>query len=54
MVDERGRDKNEICNGGIRAENEMRDNYKFILPVRASHFRSMSKTISIPGDSCHQ
>jgi hypothetical protein len=28
----------------------MRDNYRFILPVRASHFRSMSKTISIPED----
>jgi hypothetical protein len=47
MVDERGRDKNQICNGGRRAENEMRDNYRFILPVRASHFRSVSKTVSI-------
>jgi hypothetical protein len=34
MVDERGRDKNEICNGGRRVENEMWDNYRFILPVR--------------------
>jgi hypothetical protein len=50
MVDERGRDKNQICNGGRRAENEMRDNYRFILPVRASHFRSVSKTNSIPED----
>jgi hypothetical protein len=48
MVDERGRDKNQICNGGRRLENKMRDNYRFILPVRASHFRSVSKTISIP------
>jgi hypothetical protein len=53
MVDERGRDKNQICNGGRRAENEMRDNYQFILPVRASHFRSMSKTITIPEDLGH-
>jgi hypothetical protein len=50
MVDERGRDKNQICNGGRRAENEMRDNYRFILPVRVSPFRSVSKTISIPED----
>jgi hypothetical protein len=33
MVNERGRDKNQICNGGRRVENEMRDNYRFILPV---------------------
>jgi hypothetical protein len=39
MVDERGRDKNQKWNGGRRAENEMRDNYQFILPGRASHFR---------------
>jgi hypothetical protein len=50
MLDERGRGKNEICNGGRRAENEMRDNYQFILSVRASQFRSVSKTISIPKD----
>jgi hypothetical protein len=50
MVDKRGRDKNQICNGGRRAENEIRDNYRFILPMRASHFRSMSKTVSIPED----
>jgi hypothetical protein len=34
-------------------ENEMRDNYRFILPVRVSHFRSVSKTISIPEDLGH-
>jgi hypothetical protein len=28
----------------------MRDNYQFVLPTRASHFRSVSKTISIPED----
>jgi hypothetical protein len=50
MVDERGRDKNQICNGVRTVENEMRDNYRFILPVRASHFRSVSKTVSIPED----
>jgi hypothetical protein len=31
----------------------MRDNYWFILLVRASHFRSVSKTISIPEDLGH-
>jgi hypothetical protein len=50
MMDETRRDKNQICNGGRRAENEMRDNYRFILPARASHFRSVSKTVSIPED----
>jgi hypothetical protein len=53
MVDERRRDRNQICNGGRMAENEMRDNYQFILPVRASHFRSVSKTVSIPEDLGH-
>jgi hypothetical protein len=48
MVDERGRDKNQICNGGRRAENGMRDNYHFILPGRVPHLRSVSKTVSIP------
>jgi hypothetical protein len=37
-------------NGGRRAENEIWDNYRFIFPVRASHFRSMSKTVSVPED----
>jgi hypothetical protein len=35
-------------------ENKMRDKYRFILPVRASHFRSMSKIISIPRDLGHR
>jgi hypothetical protein len=46
MVDEGGEIKNQICNGGRRAENGMQDNYRFILPMRASHFISVSKTIS--------
>jgi hypothetical protein len=45
MVDERGRDEKSNMK---MVENEMRDNYRFILPARASHFRSVSKTISIP------
>jgi hypothetical protein len=56
-VDERGRDKNKFANGGRRAENEIRDNYQFILPVRASHFRYVSKTVSTPevlGHRCNQ
>jgi hypothetical protein len=53
MMDERRRDKNQICNGGRRTENEMRDNYRLNIPVRVSHFRSMSKTISIPEDLGH-
>jgi hypothetical protein len=48
MMDERGRDKNQICSGGRRAENELRDNDRFILPLRASHFRSVSKTVRSP------
>jgi hypothetical protein len=54
MVDERGRDKTQICNGGRRAENKMRDNYWFILPMRASYFSSVSKTVSIPEDLGHR
>jgi hypothetical protein len=50
MEDKSGIDKNQIFNGGRRVENEMRDNYRFILPVRASHFRSVSKTVSISDD----
>jgi hypothetical protein len=38
------------ANGGRRVENEIRDNYQFIHPARASHFRYVSKTISIPED----
>jgi hypothetical protein len=52
MVDERGRD--EKSNGGRRAENEIRDNYQFVLLMRASHFRSLSKTVSIPKDLGHR
>jgi hypothetical protein len=37
-------------NGGRRAENEIGDNYRFIFPVRVSHFRSVSKTVSVPED----
>jgi hypothetical protein len=53
-MDERGRDKNQICNGGRRVENGMQDNYRFILSVRVSHFRSVSKTVSIPEDLGHR
>jgi hypothetical protein len=45
MVDERGRKMQMVEEG---QKNKMRDNYRFILPVRASHFRSVGKTISIP------
>jgi hypothetical protein len=38
------------ANGGKNAKNEMWDNYRFILPGRASHFRYVSKTVSIPKD----
>jgi hypothetical protein len=41
-------------NGGRRTENEICDNYRFILLARASHFRSMSKTVSIPKDLGHR
>jgi hypothetical protein len=54
MVDERGRDKNQICNSGRRAADEMQDNYRFILLARASHFRSVRKTVSIPEDLGHR
>jgi hypothetical protein len=50
MVGKRGRDKNQICNGGRRAENGKRDDYRFILPARTSHFWHVSKTVSIPED----
>jgi hypothetical protein len=45
-----GEIKIKYANGGIRAENKVWDNYRFILLVRASHCRSMSKTVSIPED----
>jgi hypothetical protein len=35
-------------------ENEMQDYYRFILPVRASYFRFVSKTVSIPEDLDHR
>jgi hypothetical protein len=50
MVNERGEIKIKYANGGRMVENEIWDNYRFILPVRTSHFRSVSKTISIPED----
>jgi hypothetical protein len=50
----KGRDKNQICNGGRRAENEIWDNYRFILPVRSSHFRFVRKTVSMPEDLGHR
>jgi hypothetical protein len=43
----------ENANGGRRAKKETRDNKRFILLVRASHFRSVSKTVSIPKDLGH-
>jgi hypothetical protein len=46
--------KIEYANGGRRAENEMPDNYWFILPARASHFRSVSMTVSILEDLGHR
>jgi hypothetical protein len=42
------------ANGGRRAENEIWDNYRLILQARESHFRSVSKTISIPEDLGHR
>jgi hypothetical protein len=42
--------KIKYANSGIRAENKIGDNYRFMLPVRVSHFGSVSKTISIPKD----
>jgi hypothetical protein len=49
-----GEIKIKYANGGRRAENEISDNYWFVLPVRASHFRSVSKTVSIPEDVGHR
>jgi hypothetical protein len=42
--------KIKYANGGRRVENKIWDNYRFILPARASHFRSVSKTLSISED----
>jgi hypothetical protein len=54
MVDERGEIKIKYANGGRRADNEIRDNYRFILLVRASQFRSVSKIVSIPENLDHR
>jgi hypothetical protein len=45
--------KIKYANGGRRVENEIRDKYRVILPVRASHFRSVCKIVSIPEDLGH-
>jgi hypothetical protein len=50
MVDERG-EKIQMVEEGRK--KEIWDNYRFILPMRASHFRSVSKTISILEDLGH-
>jgi hypothetical protein len=46
MVGERERD----ANGGRRVKSKIWDNYRFILPARASYFKFVSKTVSIPED----
>jgi hypothetical protein len=46
----RGEIKIKYANGGRRVKNEICDNYRFILPTRASHFSSVNKTISISKD----
>jgi hypothetical protein len=54
MVDERLRDEKsnmQMVEEGRKIK--MRDNYQFILLVRASYFRSVSKTVSIPEDLGH-
>jgi hypothetical protein len=45
----RGR-KSKNANGGRKTEKQIRDNYQFNLLMRASYFRSVSKTVSIPED----
>jgi hypothetical protein len=49
-----GEIKIKYANGGRRLENENSDNYRFILPVRVSHFRSVSKTVSTSEDLGHR
>jgi hypothetical protein len=49
-----GEIKITYANGEKRVENEIRGNYQFILPARASYFRSVSKAISIPEDLGHR
>jgi hypothetical protein len=45
--------KIKYANGGRRVENKICDNYRFILLMRASHFRFASMTISILEDLGH-
>jgi hypothetical protein len=52
MVDKGREIKNKYANSGRRVENKISDNYRFILPARASHFRSVRNTISIHEDLC--
>jgi hypothetical protein len=41
------------ANGGRRAENKICDNYRFILPVRPSHFRYVSmQMVDERGEKC--
>jgi hypothetical protein len=46
--------KIKYANGARRVENKICDNYQFILPAGASHFRSMSMTVFIPEDLGHR
>jgi hypothetical protein len=46
--------KIKYANGGRRAEDKILDNYRFLLLARASYFRSVSKTVSIPKDLGHR
>jgi hypothetical protein len=45
--------KIKYADAGRRPENKMRDKYRFVLLMRASNFRSVTKTISIPKDLGH-
>jgi hypothetical protein len=49
-----GEIKIKYKNGGRRMKNEICDTYRFILLVRASHFRPVSKNISIHEDLGHR
>jgi hypothetical protein len=49
-----GEIKIKYANGGRRVENEISDNYQFVLLARASHFRYVRNTISIPEDLGHR
>jgi hypothetical protein len=48
-----GEIKIKYANGRRRVENEMWDNYRFILLVRVSHLMYVSKAVSIPKDLGH-